>query len=96
MASSYDISSLPAPEPSGPSHPRGAGEEEISYLLATMVEFGSVTQYTAVNITTDGRAVLFRSEIDDGGAEMSPRCHFSAESCPRRQPACTNVGTQVL
>ena len=62
----------PAPEPSRPSHPPGAGEEEISYLLATRVDSGSVKQYTAVGITTDGRAVLFRSEIDDAGAEISP------------------------
>ena len=72
MASSYDISPAPAPEPSGPSHPRGAGEEEISYLLATRVDLGSVKHYIAVVITTDGRAVLFRSEIDDCGAEISP------------------------
>ena len=74
MASIHDISSLPAPEPSGLSHPRGAGagEEEISYLLATRVDLESVKHYTAVVITTDGRAVLFRSEIDDCGAEVSP------------------------
>ena len=72
VASSYDISPSPAPEPSGLSHPRGAGEEEISYLLATRVDSGSVKQYTAVVITTDGRAVLFRSEIDECGAEISP------------------------
>ena len=72
MASRYDISSSPVPEPSGPSHPRGAGEGEISYLLATRVDLGSVKHHIAVVITTDGRAVLFGSEIDDGGAEISP------------------------
>ena len=53
-----------------------------------MVEFGSVKQHTAVNITADGRAVLFRSEIDGGGAEISPRCHFSAAREPPSRPTC--------
>ena len=68
----------PAPEPSRPSHPPGAGEEEISYLLATRVDFGSVKHHTAVNIITDGCAVLFESEIDDAGAEIPLISHFSA------------------
>ena len=54
------------------------GEEEVSYLLPTRVEFGSAKHHTAVNITTDGRALLFRSEIGGGGAGISPRFHFSA------------------
>ena len=68
MASRYDISSSPAPRGCESPLGSGAGKEEISYLLATRVDFGSVKQYTAVVITTDGRAVLFRSEIDDAGA----------------------------
>ena len=48
------------------------------------VNFGSVKQHTAVNTTTDGCAVLFRSEIGDCGAEIPPRCHIKPyQCCPR-------------
>ena len=67
----------------------GAGKEEISYLLATRVDFGSVKHYTAVVIATDRRAVLFRSEIDDAGAEIPPRCHIKPyQSCLRPRYPC--------
>ena len=45
------------------------------------VDFGFVKHHTAVNIITDGRTVLFNSEIDDGGAEISLLSHLSARSC---------------
>ena len=47
------------------------------YFLANMVELSSETSHSAFNGTTDGRAVLYRSEIDDDGAEISPLYHFS-------------------
>ena len=53
------------------------------------VDFGSIKHHIAVVITTDGRAVLFRSEIDDGGAEISPRCHIKPyQSCLRPPYPC--------
>ena len=88
VTSKYDISSSPAPREIEGSLGSGAGEQKISYLLATRVEFGSVKQHTAANITADRRAVLFRSEIDGGGAEISPRCHFSAAREPPSRPTC--------
>ena len=72
----------------------GLMEQEISYLLATRVDFGSVKHHTAVNITTDGCAVLFRSEIDDRGAEIPPRCHIEPYQCCPRPPyphLCSSV-----
>ena len=72
VASRYDISSSPAPRGCEGPLGSGAGEVKMSYLLATVAEFGSVKHYIAVVITTDGRAVLFRSEIGDCGAEISP------------------------
>jgi len=53
-----------------------------------MVELSSETSHGAFNNTVDGRAMLYRSEIDDCGAEISPLCHFSAGGRPyRRGPA---------
>ena len=91
LPTSLVLPPTPAPEPSRPSHPPGAGEQGISCLLATGVDFGSVKHHTAVNITTDGRAVLFRSGIDDDGAETSLLSRFSARSCPHRHRARTYV-----
>ena len=47
------------------------------HILNTTVELSSKTSHSAFNGTTDGRAVLYRSEIDDDGAEISPLYHFS-------------------
>ena len=48
------------------------------YFLVTMVESSSETSHSASNDSMYGRAMLYRSEIDDHGAEISPVCHFSA------------------
>ena len=53
VASRYDISCSPAPCGCGGPLGSGAGEQEMSYLLATVVDLGSVKHHTAANITTD-------------------------------------------
>ena len=58
------------------------------------VNFGSVKQHTAVNTTTDGCAVLFRSEIGDCGAEIPPRCHIEPYQCCLRPP-CPHLCSSV-
>ena len=40
--------------------------------------------YLSVSIITDGCAVRFKSEVDDAGAEIAPRCHIKPyQRCPR-------------
>ena len=75
MASSYDdIASQP---PYGESA-RGGQGRHISQLLVTRVDFRSLKHCMAVNNNDDGRAVLYRSEIDHGIAEISISYHFGA------------------
>ena len=75
MASSYDdIASQP---PYGESA-RGGQGRHISQLLVTRVDFRSLKHCMAVNNNDDGRAVLYRSEIDHDDAEVSLVYHFSA------------------
>ena len=52
-----------------------------------MVELSYETSHSASNDSNDGRAMLYRSEIDNHGAEISPLCHFSAAIPPYRR-AC--------
>ena len=47
------------------------------YFLANMVELSSETSHSAYNSTIDGRAMLYRTEIDHDGAQISPLGHFS-------------------
>ena len=47
------------------------------YFLVTMVELSSETSHRAFNSTIDGRATLYRPEIDHDGAQISPLGHFS-------------------
>ena len=53
VASKYDIFTSPAPRGCEGPLGSGAGEQEMSYLLATVVDLGSVKHHTAANITTD-------------------------------------------
>ena len=53
-----------------------------------MVELSSETSHRPFNDSTDGRSMLYRSEIDNCGPEISPLRHFSAGGRPyRRGPA---------
>ena len=45
-----------------------------------MVELSSETSHSALINITDGRAMLYISEIDSCAAEISPLCHFSART----------------
>ena len=45
-------------------------------FLATMVELTSETSHSALNDSTDGRAMLYRSQIDGYGAQISYFHHF--------------------
>ena len=56
-----------------------------------MVELSSETSHRAFNDSTDGRAMLYRSEIDNCGPEISPLRHFSAGGRPYRRSAHTHV-----
>ena len=40
------------------------------HFLVTMVELSSETSHSAFNTTIDGRAMLYRPEIDDDGEEL--------------------------
>ena len=83
MASSYDdIASQP---PYGESA-RGGKGRHISQLLVTRVDFRSLKHCTAVNNSDDGRAVLYRSEIDHDIAERSLLYHFGAVGRGRTVP----------
>ena len=61
------------------------------YFLANMVELSSETSHRAFNDSTDGRAMLYRSEIDNCGPEISPLRHFSAGGRPYRRGTRTHV-----
>ena len=50
-----------------------------------MVELSYETSHSASNDSNGGRAMLYRSEIDNHGAEISPLCHFSAGGRPKRR-----------
>ena len=83
MASSYDdIASQP---PYGESA-RGGQGRHISQLLVTRVDFRSLKHCMAVNNNDDGRAVLYRSEIDHDIAEISLLYHFGAVGRGRTVP----------
>ena len=56
-----------------------------------MVELTSETSHGAANGSIDGRPMLYISEIDNHGAEISPLCHFSAGGRPYRRSAHTHV-----
>ena len=45
-----------------------------------MAELSSETTHSAPNGSDDGRTMLYRSEIDNHGAEISPLRHFSADN----------------
>ena len=45
-----------------------------------MIELSSETSRGASNDSNSGRTMLYRPEIDNHGAEISPLCHFSAGS----------------
>jgi len=59
--------------------------------LAAMVELSSETSHSAPNGSNDGRTMLYRSEIDNHGAEISPLCHFSADNRCTAARAHTHV-----
>ena len=59
---------------------QGTAEAKMVYFLATMVELSSETSHSALTNITDGRAMLYRSEIDSCGAEISPLCDISTGS----------------
>ena len=59
------------------SHGTHFGEND-TYLLTIMVESRCETGCNAFDRTTDGCEVLYRSQIVDDGAEISPLYHFSA------------------
>ena len=50
------------------------------------IDFGSVKQHTAINDNPDACAVLYRSKIDDDGAEISLLYHFGAVARIRSLP----------
>ena len=58
----------------------------ISQLLVTRVDFRSLKHCMAVNNNDDGRAVLYRSEIDHDIAEISLLYHFGAVGRGRTVP----------
>ena len=60
-------------------------------FLINMVELSSKTCHMAFDNSIDGHAVLYRSEIDNYGAEISPLCHFSAGGRPYRRGAHIHV-----
>ena len=45
-----------------------------------MVELTFETSHSALNDSNNGRTMLYRSEIDNHGAEISPLRHFSADN----------------
>ena len=49
----------------------------ILYFLVVIVGKSSETSHSASNSTANGLTMLYRSEIDDDGAERPPLCHFS-------------------
>ena len=53
-----------------------------------MVELSSETSHSAPNGSINGRTMLYRSEIDNHGAEISPLCHFSADNRCVYRRAC--------
>jgi len=59
-------------------------------FLINMVELSSKTCHSAFYSSIDGHAMLYRSEIDNYGAEISPLCHFSAGGRPYRRSAHTH------
>ena len=65
---------------------RAGGQGHNSCLLVTRIDFGSVKHRTAVNNNDDGRAVLYRSEIDHDIAEISLLYHFGAVGRGRTVP----------
>ena len=56
------------------------GEAKMLQYPATIVELSSETSHSAPNGSINGRTMLYRSEIDNHGAEILPLCHFSAGS----------------
>ena len=57
------------------------GEAKMLHFLATIVELSSDTSHSASNDSNNGRTMLYRSEIDNHGTDISPLCHFSADNC---------------
>ena len=47
------------------------------HFLIAMVELSYETSHRAFNSTIDGRAMLYRPEIDHDGAQISSLGHFS-------------------
>ena len=73
---SYGILTLVTPLGMG-----GALEGKIVsmvYLVVIIIELSYETSHSAYNSTIDGRAMLYRTEIDHDGAQISPLGHFSA------------------
>ena len=56
-----------------------------------MVELSYETSHSASNDSNDGRAMLYRSEIDNHEAEISPLCHFGAGSRRTAARAHTHI-----
>ena len=52
----------------------------MRHFLVSMVESSSEISHSAFNSTGNGHAMLHRLEIDDGVAEISHLCRFSARS----------------
>ena len=67
------------------------GEARILKFLATVFELSSESSHGASNGSNSGRTMLYRSEIDNNGAEISPLCHFSAGSRRTAARAHTHV-----
>ena len=67
------------------------GEAKMLQFLATVIELSSETSRGASNDSNSGRTMLYRSKIDNHGAEISPSCHFSAGSRRTAARAHTHV-----
>ena len=70
-----DLASL---APHGPAAARGADEAKLSQLLAMRVDLGSVKHHTAAVDYDNGSEVLYSSQFDDDGAEISYYYYFCA------------------
>ena len=59
--------SILASSPTGSAPVRGVISAKMLYFLATMVESSSETSHSALDDNTNGRLMLYRSEIDNHG-----------------------------
>ena len=66
-------------------------EAKMLHFLVTVVELSSETCHGASSDSNSRHTILYRSEIDNHGAEISPLCHFSAGSRRTAARAHTHV-----